>query len=99
MMNLLLVFYFVFVLAVLGLLRAARAGGADMSDTAVTLWGWTPFLAGGFAGNLMIAALAMLAGTAIGGGARARARRPAARGARRRRRRRPASAATSRASS
>ena len=39
-----------------------------MGEIAVTLWGWTPFLAGGFAGNLMIAALAMLAGTAMGAG-------------------------------
>ena len=98
MMNLLLVFYFVFVLAVLGLLRAGK-GALSMGEIAATLWGWTPFLAGGFAGNLMIAALAMLAGTAIGAGLGRGARRPAAPGARCRRRRRRASAATSRASS
>jgi polar amino acid transport system permease protein len=36
-----------------------------MSDLA-TLWHWTPFLAGGFAGNLLISVLAMLFGTLIG---------------------------------
>ena len=37
-----------------------------MAGIAASLWGWTPFLAGGFAGNLLIAALAMLLGTALG---------------------------------
>jgi ABC-type amino acid transport system permease subunit len=35
-------------------------------ELAASLWGWTPFLAGGFAGNLLISALAMLAGSALG---------------------------------
>jgi ABC-type amino acid transport system permease subunit len=33
------------------------------------LWRWTPFLAGGFAGNLLISALAMLFGTLLGAAA------------------------------
>ena len=37
-----------------------------MSATVVALWGWTPYLAGGFARNLAIAALAMGFGTALG---------------------------------
>jgi ABC-type amino acid transport system permease subunit len=37
-----------------------------MTETIATLAGWTPFLAGGFAGNLLIASVAMLAGTAVG---------------------------------
>jgi ABC-type amino acid transport system permease subunit len=37
-----------------------------MGGIAVTLWGWTPYLAGGFGWNLTIAALAMVAGTAAG---------------------------------
>jgi ABC-type amino acid transport system permease subunit len=37
-----------------------------MGEIAITLWGWTPYLAGGFACNLTIAALAMIAGTAAG---------------------------------
>ncbi len=37
-----------------------------MGEIAVALWHWTPYLAGGFAGNLTIAALALVAGTAAG---------------------------------
>ncbi len=39
----------------------------DVTGTISTLWGWTPFLAGGFVFNLLIAALSMLFGTILGG--------------------------------
>ncbi len=39
-----------------------------MTGTIAALWGWTPYLAGGFAGNLLIAGLSMLLGTGIGAG-------------------------------
>jgi polar amino acid transport system permease protein len=38
-----------------------------VSGTISTLLGWTPFLAGGFVFNLLIAALSMLFGTILGG--------------------------------
>ena len=67
-MNLLLVAYFLLVLAMLGRPARGKVGrqAAGMAGIAAALWGWTPFLAGGFAGNLLIAALAMLLGTALG---------------------------------
>jgi polar amino acid transport system permease protein len=37
-----------------------------MTETVAALWAWTPYLAGGFARNLIIAALAMAAGTVVG---------------------------------
>ncbi len=36
-----------------------------MGEIAGILWGWPPYLAGGFAGNLTVAALAMIAGTGL----------------------------------
>jgi polar amino acid transport system permease protein len=39
-----------------------------LADIIRALWSWTPFLAGGFALNLVVATLAMLLGTAIGTG-------------------------------